>query len=58
MAPNLVASQYGLICDMILSEELATTKVWSCGKHLIKSICLDIRYFGSTKAPLDGGGHL
>jgi hypothetical protein len=58
MAQNLVASQYELICGMILSEELATTEVWSCGKHLIKSIRLDIRYFSTTKASLDGGGHL
>jgi hypothetical protein len=59
MAPNLAASQHELIRDMVISKSLDTTQmtdVAGCSDRSIKSIRLGLRCFGTTRAPLNGGG--
>jgi hypothetical protein len=59
MAPNLASSQHDLIQDMILDKKLKTwqmTNVTECSERLIKAIRSNIHYYGTIKAPLNGGG--
>lgn len=59
MAPNLAPSQHDLIRDMILDQKLKTREMADaagCSERSIKAIRSNIRYFGSTKAPPNGGG--
>jgi hypothetical protein len=58
MAPNLAPSQHDLIRDMILHQKLTTREMAEaagCSEHSIKAIRSNLRYFGSTKAPPNGG---
>lgn len=57
MAPNLAASQHQMIGDMILSGTLKQTQMAAaarCSKRGIQQIARNLRYFGKTKAPLNG----
>jgi transposase len=48
-----------MIHDMIISETLSAAQmadVAGCSKRSIKSIRSNLRYFGTTKAPLNGSG--
>jgi hypothetical protein len=59
MAPNLAPSQHDLIRDMILDKKLTTREMADaagCSERSIKAIRSNLRYFGSTKAPQNGGG--
>jgi transposase len=59
MAPNLADSQHDQIRDMILSKSLTTTQmadIAGCSTRSIKAIRSNLRYFGTTKAPLNGVG--
>lgn len=59
MAPNLAASQHGLIRDMIISRSLTTARmadVAGCSTRSIKAIRSNLRYFGNTRAPSNGCG--
>ena len=59
MAPNLARSQHELIYDMIASKSLSTVQmaeVARCTPRSIKAIRSNIHYFGSTRAPPNGGG--
>lgn len=59
MAPNLAASQHALIRDMILSKSLTTSQMADaagCSERSIRAIKSNLRYFGTTKAPANGGG--
>lgn len=59
MAPNMAASQHDLIRDMILARSLSTAqmaKVAGCSERSIKAIRSNLRCFGSTRAPANGGG--
>ena len=59
MAPNLALSQHNLIHDMILDGNLRTiemAKAAGCSKTSISHIQLNICYFGSARAPWNGGG--
>ena len=59
MAPNLAASQHDLIRDMILASSLTTVQmaaVAGCSERSVKAIRSNLRHFGSTKAPANGGG--
>jgi transposase len=59
MAPNLAPSQHDLIRDMILHQKLTTREMVEaagCSERSIKAIRSNLRYFGSTKAPPNGGG--
>jgi hypothetical protein len=59
MAPNLAPSQHDLIRDMILHQKLTTREMADaagCSERSIKAIRSNLRYFGSTKAPPNGGG--
>lgn len=60
MAPNLAASQHDLIRDMLINEastyrEIA--KAAGCSGDAVKAISSNLRHFGSTTAPRNGGGH-
>jgi transposase len=59
MAPNLAPSQHDLIRDMILDRKLSTREMADaaeCSERSIKAIRSNLRYFGSTRAPPNGGG--
>lgn len=59
MAPNLAPSQHDLIRDMILDQILTTREMADaagCSERSIKAIRSNLRYFGSTNAPPNGGG--
>lgn len=60
MAPNLAASQHNLIRDMIISKLLKKdaqmAEVARCSTRSIKHIRSNLRCFGTTKAPPNGGG--
>jgi transposase len=59
MAPNLASSQHDLIHDMIVDKKLKTRQmanVAECSERSIKAIRSNLHYFGTTKAPLNGGG--
>lgn len=59
MAPNLAASQYDQIRNMILSKSLTTAQMAdtaSCSTRLIKAIRSNLCYFSTTKAPSNGVG--
>jgi transposase len=59
MAPNLAPSQHDLIHAMILDNTLKThemANVAECSERSIKAIRSNLRCFGSTKAPPNGGG--
>ena len=59
MAPNLAESQHAEIHDMILSESLTAAQmaeVAGCSSRSIRTIRLDLRYFGTTRAPSNGVG--
>ncbi|KFY17796.1 hypothetical protein V492_00383 [Pseudogymnoascus sp. VKM F-4246] len=59
MAPNLAPSQHDLISDMILDKKLKTNKmadIAGCSERSIKAIRSNIHYYGTTKAPPNGGG--
>jgi hypothetical protein len=59
MAPNLAASQHDMIRDMIMSKSLSTNQmadVAGCSPRSIKAIRSNLRCFGTTKAPFNGGG--
>ena len=58
MAPNLAPSQHNLIHDMIIDEKLKTRQmadVAECSERSIKAIRSNLHYFGTTKAPPNGG---
>jgi hypothetical protein len=58
MALNLAPSQHDLIKDMILDKKLKTNKmadVAECSERSIKAIRSNIHYYGTTKAPPNGG---
>jgi hypothetical protein len=58
MAPNLAPSQHNLIRAMILDKKLKTREMANVSEYsecLIKAICLNLHYFGTTKAPLNSG---
>ena len=59
MAPNLAAAQHDQIRDMILSGELTNvqiTRIVGCSERSIQTIRLNLRLFGTTRAPRNGGG--
>jgi hypothetical protein len=59
MAPNLAASQHELIHDMIVSKSLKTDQmadIAGCSPRSVKVIRSNLRYFGTTRAPFNGGG--
>jgi hypothetical protein len=58
MAPNLACSQHNLIKDMILHKKLKANKradIAECSERSIKAIRSNIYYYGTTKAPPNGG---
>src|SRR5580658_5709109 len=60
MAPNLAASQHELIRDMIVSKSLKTDQmadIAGCSPRSVKAIRSNLRCFGTTRAPFNGGGH-
>jgi transposase len=59
MAPDLAPSQHDLIRDMILHQTLTTREMADaagCSERCIKAIRSNLHYFGTTKAPPNGGG--
>lgn len=59
MAPNLADSQHNQIRDIVLSKSLTTVQmadIAGCSTRSIKAIRSNLRYFGTTKAPLNGVG--
>jgi len=59
MAPNLAAAQHNQIRDMVLSGELTDVQMASiagCSERSIQTIRLNLRLFGTTKAPPNGVG--
>lgn len=59
MAPNLAHSQHDLIHDMVLDKKMKVREmanVAECSERSIMAIRSNIRHFGSTKAPPNGGG--
>jgi transposase len=59
MAPRLVASQHNMISDMIASKSLKTVDMAAaagCSDRTIRSIRSNLRCFGSSRAPFNGGG--
>ena len=59
MAPNLAAAQHDQIRDMILSSELTDVqmaRIVRCSERSIQTIRLNLRLFGTTRAPRNGGG--
>jgi len=59
MTPNLAASQHELIRDMIVSKSLKTDQmadVAGCSPRSVKAIRSNLRCFGTTRAPFNGGG--
>ncbi|CZT13846.1 uncharacterized protein RAG0_17338 [Rhynchosporium agropyri] len=61
MAPNLASSKHDLIQNMILDKKIQTNKIAEaakCSERSIKAIRSNIRHYGTTKAPSNGGGRL
>ena len=59
MAPNLAASQRNLIHDMIVSKSFTARQIAEaadCSIRGVKRFRSNMRYFGSMKAPRNGGG--
>lgn len=59
MAPNLAASQRNLIYDMIVSQSFAARRiaeVAGCSVRGVKRFRSNIYFFGTMKAPWNGGG--
>jgi len=60
MAPNLAESQKKLISGMIPSDSsftnLEIAEATGCSSRSVQAIRSNLRYFGSTKAPQNGGG--
>jgi hypothetical protein len=59
MAPNLAPSQHDPIRAIILDKMLKTREmanVAECSERSIKAIRSNLYYFGTTKAPPNGGG--
>jgi hypothetical protein len=58
MAPNLAESQHVEIRDMILSKSLKAAqmaKVAGCSTRSVRAIRSNLRYFGTTRGPSNGG---
>jgi transposase len=59
MAPRLAASQHDMIRDMIASKSLKAIDMAAaagCSDRTIRNIRSNLRCFGSSRAPLNGGG--
>jgi transposase len=59
MAPRLATSQHDMISDMIASKSLKTVDMAAaagCSDRTIRSIQSNLRCFGSSRAPFNGGG--
>jgi transposase len=59
MAPNLAASQHELIRNMIIDGGFTHPEIaWTaeCSRDAVKAISANLRRFGSTTAPRNGGG--
>lgn len=58
MAPNLALSQHEQIRDMIISKFANATiaRTVCCSTRSVQNIRSNFRYFGTTKAPLNGVG--
>jgi transposase len=59
MAPNLATSEHQLIQDMIFDGSLTNpqmAEVVGCNVRAIKAIRANLRFFGTTNAPHNGGG--
>ena len=59
MAPNLAAAQHDQIRDMILSGEptdVHMARIVGCSERSIRTIRLNLRLFGTTRAPSNRGG--
>jgi transposase len=59
MAPRLAASQHDMIRDMIVSKSLKVVEMAaaaSCSDRTIRNIRSNLRCFGLSKAPFNGGG--
>ena len=59
MAPNLAASQRNFIYDMIVNKSFTARRiaeVAGCSIRGVKRFRSNIRFFGTMKAPWNGGG--
>jgi transposase len=59
MAPRLAASQHDMIRDMIVSESIGTVDMAAaadCSDRTVRNIRSNMRCFGSSRAPFNGGG--
>jgi hypothetical protein len=59
MAPRLAASQHDMITDMIASKSLKAVDMAAaagCSDRTIRNIRSNLRCFGSSRAPFNGGG--
>ena len=59
MAPNLAASQHELTRDIIVSKSLKTDQmadVAGGSPRSVNAIRSNLRCFGTTRAPFNGGG--
>jgi hypothetical protein len=59
MAPNLAASQRNLIHDMIVSKSFTARQITKAANYSIRGVKRfhsNMRFFGSIKAPWNGGG--
>lgn len=59
MAPNLAASQRNLIHDMIISKSFTARQIADAAGYSIRGVKpfrLNMRFFGTMKAPWNGGG--
>ena len=59
MAPRLAASQHDMIRDMISSKSLKAIDMAAaagCSDRTIRNIRSNLRCFGSSRAPFNGGG--
>jgi hypothetical protein len=59
MAPRLAASQHDMIIDMISSKSLKAIDMAAaadCSDRTIRNIRSNLRCFGSSRAPFNGGG--
>src|ERR1700709_625092 len=57
MAPNLAQSQHSQISDMLGSKSLKAHEIAEAVNCSPRSVKSNIRRYGSTKAPSNGGGH-
>lgn len=61
MAPNLSAVQHGLLQAMLISSSCTDRQIAQavgCTERSVRSARSNVRHFGSTKAPSNGGGRL